>query len=130
MLTKFPSDKINDTKNALFFLSWAPTPTHYKSWSTRFVSLKAFVGFSIFDSISFLLVYIFVVQQKVWSLWFIHNVSSLSKYVIDIVSDDRIMNNNIRFIQTQINLRDSTCKIIKILNFFSVLILTTVKIIF
>ena len=28
MLQKFPCDKINVTKNALFFVSWAPTHTH------------------------------------------------------------------------------------------------------
>ena len=32
----------------------------YKSWSTRFVSLKPCVGFSIFDSASFLLKFIFL----------------------------------------------------------------------
>ena len=72
-------DKINDTKNALFFrelqcitvcllicdsyMSW--------SWNTRSVSLKNCVGFSIFNSVSFLLNFIFFVEQNAWplSLW-------------------------------------------------------------
>ena len=49
-----------------------------------------------------------------------HNVRSLSKYVNDIASDDRIMHNGtIGFRVIQINLSHSTCKIIKTLNFFS-----------
>ena len=61
ILKKFPSDKISVTKNTLSFL-W--TSTHHKftlihdsymSWSTRFASLKMSVGFSIFDSVLFLL---------------------------------------------------------------------------
>ena len=40
------------------------------SWSTSFVSLKMCVGFSIFDSVSFLLVLgLFFFQQKAWILW-------------------------------------------------------------
>ena len=36
---------------------------------------------------------------------------SLSKHLDDTVSDDRIINNNIKgFTETQINLSDSTCK--------------------
>ena len=35
----------------------------YKSWSTRFVSLKLCVGFSIFDSVSFLLKFIFLFNK-------------------------------------------------------------------
>ena len=34
------------------------------SWSTRFVSLKLCVGFSIFDSVSFLLKFIFLFSKK------------------------------------------------------------------
>ena len=43
-----------------FFLSWAPTHhiflirNSYTSWRTWFISLKTFVGFSIFDSVLFL----------------------------------------------------------------------------
>ena len=61
LLKKFPSEKINCTKNALFFLSRAPTHHNFTfmSWSTRFVSLKLCVGFSNFDSVSFLLKFIF-----------------------------------------------------------------------
>ena len=36
MLKKFPSDKINDTKNALFFLSQAPTH-HSFTFDLRFL---------------------------------------------------------------------------------------------
>ena len=61
MLQKIPLEKINVTKNALFFLSRVPTHhslllicDSYMSWSIRFVSLKLFVGFCNSDSISFL----------------------------------------------------------------------------
>ena len=37
-------------------------------WSTRLVCLKLCVGFSIFDSVSFLLKFIFLVQQNAWTL--------------------------------------------------------------
>ena len=60
MLKKNPSDKMNGTKNVLFFLSRAPTHhsftlicDSYMSWSTRFFSLKLCLGFSIFDSFRF-----------------------------------------------------------------------------
>ena len=36
----------------------------YTSWSTRFVSMKLFAGFSIFDSVSFLLKCIFFSNKK------------------------------------------------------------------
>ena len=61
ILKQFPSEKINGAKNAPFFLSRAPT---HHSWflyglgSTRFVSLKLCVGYSIFDSVPFLLKFI------------------------------------------------------------------------
>ena len=46
------------------------------------------------------------------------NVASLSKHVSDIVRDDRIINNDIiGLIETQINLSDSTSKLIGTLNF-------------
>ena len=35
----------------------------YMSWNTRFVSLKLCVGFSIFDSLSFLLKFIFLFNK-------------------------------------------------------------------
>ena len=60
MLKKIPSDKISDTKNALFFLSQAPTH-HSFTFNFRFLSglkhkvrLFKTVGFSIFGSASFL----------------------------------------------------------------------------
>ena len=66
----YASDKIDDTKNAVFFLLQAPThhsftfnSDSYMSWSTRFVSLKRCVGFSIFDFISFLLKFIFLFNK-------------------------------------------------------------------
>ena len=59
---------------------------------------------------------------------FVQNVRSLSKHINDIVSDDRIANNDIiGFTETQMNSSDSTCKIMETLN-FSVLILITMKI--
>ena len=57
MLKEFSSDKKNGTKDALSFLLQAPT--HYMSWSARFVSLKLYVRFSISDFVSFLLKFIF-----------------------------------------------------------------------
>ena len=51
----------------------------------------------------------------------IHNVRSLSKHVNDIVIDSRIMNNDvIGLIETQIDLSDSTCRIVETLNFFNI----------
>ena len=40
----------------------------YELWSTRFVSLKLCVGFSIFDSVWFSLKFVFV-QKNAWTLW-------------------------------------------------------------
>ena len=75
MLKKFSFDKINITKNALFFLFSFSfffflklqlitvlllICDSYMSWSARFVSLKLCVVFSIFDSVSFLLKFIFL----------------------------------------------------------------------
>ena len=76
MLKKFPSDKINGTKNALFFLSRAPTH-HSFNFNLRFLyELKRKVGYSetmsgIFHfwfRFVFVKVYIFV-QQNGWTLW-------------------------------------------------------------
>ena len=65
-------DKANGSKNALFFLSRALAHhsftlnlqllicDSYMSWSTRFVSLTPCVGFSIFNSVLFLLKFIFL----------------------------------------------------------------------
>ena len=51
----------------------------------------------------------------------VHNVRSLSKHVDDIVSDKRLINHEIiGFTETQINPSNSTCKIIKTLNFFNI----------
>ena len=51
----------------------------------------------------------------------VHNVRSLSKNVDDIVCDKRLINNDIiGFTETQINPSNSTCKIIKTLNFFNI----------
>ena len=71
MLKKFSSDKIDGTKNALYFFCKFQLITvflliydYYMSWSARFVSPKLCVGFSIFDFVFvFSKVYIFV-QQK------------------------------------------------------------------
>ena len=46
---------------------------------------------------------------------------SLSKHVDDIVTDNRVMDNDIiGFTETQINPSDSTCKIIETLNLFNI----------
>ena len=75
MLKKIPSDKINGTKNALFFLSRAPTH-HSFTFNLRFLyELKHKVRLSktvcgIFHfrfRFVFIKVYIFV-QQNAWTL--------------------------------------------------------------
>ena len=73
ILKNFPSDIINGTKDVLFFLSWAPTHHSFTfnlglmRWLMRwrFVSLKLCVRFSIFDSVSFLLKFIFSFNKMV-----------------------------------------------------------------
>ena len=46
---------------------------------------------------------------------------SLPRHVYDLVSDDRIINNNIKgFTETQMKSSESTCKIIETLNFFNI----------
>ena len=75
MFKKFPSNKINSTKNALFFLS--PAPTHHSlTFNLRFLyELKHKVHLSktvceIFHfrfRFVFIKVYIFV-QQNAWTL--------------------------------------------------------------
>ena len=76
MLKKFPLDKINRTKNALFFLSRAQTH-HSFTFNLKFLyELKHKIGLSktfceIFHfrfSFVFIKVYIFV-HQKAWTLW-------------------------------------------------------------
>ena len=75
MLKKFPSDKTNDTKNALFFFSRAPTH-HSFTFNLRFLyKLKYKVRISKtvrgifhfrFRSV-FIKVYI-LIQQNAWTL--------------------------------------------------------------
>ena len=74
MLNKFPSEKLNGTKNALFSFRGIQLITvllligyFYISCSTRFISLKVCVGFSILNSVPFYKVYVFV-QQNAWTL--------------------------------------------------------------
>ena len=75
MFRKFPSDKINGTKNALFFLSRAPTH-HSFTFNLRFLyelrhkvrSLKLCVRFNNFRfRLVFIKVYIFI-QQNAYTL--------------------------------------------------------------
>ena len=71
MLKKFPSDKISGIKHALFFLSFSfflvkvlfLICDSYMIWSTRFVSVKLYVKFSIFDSVLFLLNFTFMFHK-------------------------------------------------------------------
>ena len=69
MLKTFLSNKINGTKNALFFLSRAPTHHSFTlicdSWAeAQGLSLKNWVGFSIFEfRFVFIKVYVFVQQM-------------------------------------------------------------------
>ena len=74
MLKNIPSDKINDTKNALFFLSRAPTH-HCFTFNLRLYQLKHKVCLSKtvcgilhfrFSSV-FIKVYIFV-QENTWTI--------------------------------------------------------------
>ena len=74
ILQKFPSDKLNGTKNALFFLSRAPT-NHTFTFNCLFLyELKHMVqlsrtvrGIFHFRFRLIFIVYIFV-QQKTWTL--------------------------------------------------------------
>ena len=68
MIKTFLSDKINVTKKLSLF-----SPAHhslllicdsYMSWSTRFVSLKVCEGFSISDSVLFLVKFIFLFNKN------------------------------------------------------------------
>ena len=80
MLKRFPSDNINSTKKALFFFHELQLITvllltcdSYMNWSTRFISLKLCVRFSIFHSVSFLLKFIFF-SNKMHGLFDFKNV--------------------------------------------------------
>ena len=75
MLKKKNSDKINVTKSALFPFRELQLITllllicnSYTSSSKRFISLKLCVRFSIFDSVSFLLLFIFFSTKSMGSL--------------------------------------------------------------
>ena len=51
----------------------------------------------------------------------VHNVRSLPRHLDDIVSDNRIINDDIIiFTEAQIKQSDSTCKIIETLNLFNI----------
>ena len=70
MLKKFPSNKINAKKCTIFSFA-SPNSSvlllicnSYTSWSTRFISLKLCLGFSIFNSVSSLLKFIFLINKK------------------------------------------------------------------
>ena len=75
MLKKFRSDKINGTKNAIFFLSLAPTH-HTSAFNLRFLrgeaqclSLSKTVFKSVFDSILFLLKFAFLFSKMHGIFW-------------------------------------------------------------
>ena len=76
MLKKIPSDKINSTKNALFFLSQAPTH-HNVTFILRFLyELKHKVRLSktVYGIFHFRFRFIFIkvsifVQQNAWTFW-------------------------------------------------------------
>ena len=62
-------DKINGTKNVIFFFRELQPITvlilicgSYMNGSTKFLSLKLYVGFSIFDTVPFLLKFIFLLM--------------------------------------------------------------------
>ena len=53
---------------------------------------------------------------------FVHNVRSFSKYIGDIVSDDKIISNGIMgFTKIQISQSDFTCKIMETFIFFNII---------
>ena len=61
---KFPSDKINGTKNAIFFLSRTPA---YRSFTFQ-ILIWAEAGFPIFYCFPFIKVYI-IGQQNALTYW-------------------------------------------------------------
>ena len=90
ILKKFPSNKINGTENALFFLSRAPTH-HSFTFNLRFLyELKHKVRlsktvFGIFHfrfRFVFIKVYIFV-QQNVWTLWLYNVITPFKMKIIE-----------------------------------------------
>ena len=68
MLRKFPSNKLK--MHSLFFRGRQLITVlllirdSYMSWSTMFISLKDFVGFSILYLVSFLIRFIFLLNKK------------------------------------------------------------------
>ena len=75
MLKKFPSEKINDTKNAFFFLSRAPTH-HSFTFNLRFlfeqkhkVRLSKTVCEIFYFRFRFVFIKIYIfIQQNAWTL--------------------------------------------------------------
>ena len=67
--TNTPSDKMVQKMHSFFFHELQLIKVlilicdFYMSWSTRFVSVKLCVGFSIFDSVSFLLKFVFLFNK-------------------------------------------------------------------
>ena len=76
ILKKVPSDKINVTKNALFFISWAPIH-HNFTFNLRFLYelkhkvylSKSICGIFHFRFHLFFIKFYILVQQKAWTLW-------------------------------------------------------------
>ena len=76
ILKKFPLNKINGTKNALFFLSWATTH-HNFTFNLQFLyelKHKIFLSKSVCGIFLFRFRFVFIkvfifVQQNVWTLW-------------------------------------------------------------
>ena len=78
-------DKVSVTKNALFSFYFIKVlfliRDSYMSWNLRFVSLKVWVGFSIFNSVLFLLKSIFLFNKKAWTLWLQEVITLQTHYV-------------------------------------------------
>ena len=75
MLKTFPSDKINGTKNALFFLSRAPTNHSFTLKLQIFYELKHKVGLfkTVCEAFHFRFRFVFIkvytfVKQSAWTL--------------------------------------------------------------
>ena len=76
MFKKFPSDEINGTKNALFFLSRAPTHHSFtfNLWFSFELNHKVHLSKTLCGIVHFRFCFVFnkvyiFVQQNAWTLW-------------------------------------------------------------
>ena len=88
ILKTFPSDKINGTKNVLFFISWAPTHHSFtfNLWFLYELKHKVCLVVFVCGIFHFRFRFVFVkvydfLQQNAWNLW-LWNVITLFKIKI------------------------------------------------